>query len=116
MEVSTLDIIGLLHGLGISSKLKGFGYLVDIISNIIINNLDTFKMNEMYELLSHKYGSSCVTITKCVRESIEKSWNNGDIELIDKIFGYSLGYENKSPGNALFVNSVVDYLKHVVKN
>jgi hypothetical protein len=111
MMCCEFDIIGLLHGLGISSKLKGFGYLVDIIFDIISNNKNSFKMNDLYESLSLKYGSSCNNITKCIRESIEKSWNNGSVDLIEKVFGYSIGYDNSYPSNALFVNTVVYYLK-----
>ena len=88
MMCGEFDIIGLLHGLGMSSKLKGFRYLFDMICDIIFNN-----------------------ITKCIRESIEKSWNNGSVDLIEKVFGYSIGYDNCCPSNALFVNTVVDYLK-----
>ena len=111
MKCEGLYIIDLLHGLGISSKLKGFGYLFDMISDILFNNIDTFKMNDLYDSLSLKYGSSSNNITKCIRESIEKSWNNGSVDLIEKVFGYSIGYDNSCPTNALFVNTVVDYLR-----
>lgn len=111
MMCGEFDIIGLLHGLGMSSKLKGFRYLFDMICDIIFNNISSFKMNDLYESLSLKYGSSCNNITKCIRESIEKSWNNGSVDLIEKVFGYSIGYDNCCPSNALFVNTVVDYLK-----
>ncbi len=111
MSDISYKITMLLHGLGISSKLKGFGYLYDIIYYVIKNEHYNFKMCELYETLSHKYDSSCSNIIKCIRESIEKSWNNGSVELIEQVFGYSLGYDNDFPSNALFINTVVHYLK-----
>lgn len=105
------DIISLLHGLGFSSNLKGFRYLFDMISHILNERVVTFKMSEMYIYLSLKYDSSCTSITKCIKESIEKSWNKGNIDLIEKIFEYSIGFDNDYPSNSLFVNTIVDYLR-----
>lgn len=111
MVSKSFEITTLLHGLGVSSKLKGFSYLYDIIYDVISNEYNSFKMIELYRSLSQKYDSSCSNITKCIRESIEKSWNNGSVDLIEKVFGYSIGYDNNFPSNSLYVNTVVDYLR-----
>lgn len=111
MESERMKIMNLLHGLGISSKLKGFEYLLDIIEEATKQDAFNIKMKDYYEILSVKYNSKSNSIIKCIRESIEKSWNNGDITLIENIFGYSLGYDNDFPSNSLFVNTVVQYIK-----
>jgi hypothetical protein len=107
----TIDVTSLLHDLGFSSKLKGFGYLKDMIGKIIGDDIESFKMNELYEMISVKYNSTISSISKCVSEAISKAWINASQEMITLIFGYSVGYENDCPSNAMFVNSVIDYLK-----
>jgi len=106
-----LEIIKLLHELGFSSKLKGFNYLRDMINEVLHNDINSFKMNELYSFISIKYNSSINNVTKCIRESINKSWVNANRELTDLVFGYSTGYNNDCPTNSLFLNSIIDYMK-----
>ena len=109
--IEDLEVIRLLHELGFSSKLKGFSYLHCMISEIIFNKKDSYKMNELYKIVSDKYNSSINNVTKCIRDAIMKSWCNANIDLITTVFGYSIGYENNCPSNSLFVYTVIDYLK-----
>ena len=46
-----------------------------------------------------------------MRHAIEISWERGDVELMDDLFGHSVNFERSKPTNAEYLNTLADRMR-----
>ena len=105
-------VTDLLHTLGIPSNIKGFQYIRDGI--LILYNSEnpmTYITKEVYPELSRRYDSTPTRVERAIRHAIEISWNRGDMDLMDEIFGNSLNLNRDKPTNSEYITTIADRLK-----
>ena len=98
----------LLHNLGVPSNLKGYTYIVKAIELLIIKKEKN--LSKIYKEISIQYNTKISNIESSIRYAIEISWNRGDIDLIDKIFGYSIDISRVKPTNTEYITSIVEII------
>lgn len=105
-------ITDLLHSLGIPSHLRGFKYIRDGIL-LIYNSVHpiSYITKDIYPELSKKYDTTPSRIERAIRHAIEVSWNRGDVDLMDELFGNSLNINRDKPTNAEYLTTISDRLK-----
>lgn len=102
----------LLHNLGIPSHIKGYSYIRSSILMVYNNPNYVGKITkELYPKLSIKYNTSTKTIERSIRHAIEVSWNRGDLELMDQLFGHSIDAYKSKPTNSEFIVTIADKLR-----
>lgn len=111
---STLKIrlTKLLHELGVPSHIKGYDYIRDSVILLykdpkIIGGIT----KELYPEIADRYDTSVQRVERAIRHAIEVSWNRGDIDLMDEIFGHSVDIDKAKPTNSEFIATIADKLK-----
>ena len=105
----TKTISKLLHDLGMPSHIKGYQYIRDSIE-LMYNNPDTLGgiTKEVYPYIADKYNTTPSRVERAIRHAIEVSWNRGDYDLMEEIFGHSVDFDRAKPTNSEFLATVAD--------
>ncbi len=107
-----ISVTKLLHELGVPSHIKGYQYIREGIL-ILYNNPDIVGgiTKELYPEIAAKYDTSVSRVERAIRHAIEVSWNRGNLDLMEEIFGHSVDYDKAKPTNSEFIVTVADKLK-----
>ena len=107
-----ISVTKLLHGLGVPSHIKGYKYIREGIllmyeSPYIVGAIT----KELYPEIANKYDTTVSRVERAIRHAIEVSWNRGDIELMEEVFGHSVDYDRAKPTNSEFIVTLSDKLR-----
>jgi len=107
-----ISITKILHELGLPSHIKGYQYIREGIS-IIYNNPEIVGgiTKELYPEIAEKYDTTVSRVERAIRHAIEVSWNRGDWDLMEEIFGHSVDIDKAKPTNSEFIVTVADKLR-----
>lgn len=107
-----VTISKILHELGIPSHIKGYQYIRDAISMVYSNEgLIDGITKELYPELGKKYNASVTRVERAIRHAIEVSWNRGDWDLMEEIFGHSVDIDKAKPTNSEFIVTIADKMR-----
>ena len=107
-----LSITKVLHELGIPSHIKGYQYIREGIS-ILYERPETIGgiTKELYPELAKKFGTTVSRVERAIRHAIEVSWNRGNWNLMEEIFGCSVDIDKAKPTNSEFIVTIADKLR-----
>lgn len=107
-----VSITKILHELGIPSHIKGYQYIREGVS-IIFERPETIGgiTKELYPELASKFDTTVSRVERAIRHAIEVSWNRGDWELMEEIFGHSVDIDKAKPTNSEFIVTIADKLR-----
>ena len=109
LEVRVTNII---HDVGVPAHIKGYQYIREAIllaveNEEIINSITKV----LYPSLAKKYQTTPSRVERAIRHAIEVAWNRGQIEIHDKIFGYTVNSNKGKPTNSEFIAMIADKLR-----
>ena len=107
-----LRLTKLLHELGVPSHIKGYEYIREGIIELyndpsIIGGIT----KELYPDIANKFDTSVSRVERAIRHAIEVSWNRGNWELMEDIFGHSVDIDKAKPTNSEFIVTIADKLR-----
>lgn len=107
-----ISITKILHELGVPSHIKGYQYIREGISIIyerpeVIGGIT----KELYPDIASKFDTTVSRVERAIRHAIEVSWNRGDWDLMEEIFGHSVDIDKAKPTNSEFIVTVADKLR-----
>ena len=107
-----LKLTKLLHELGVPSHIKGYEYIREGIIELyndpsIIGGIT----KELYPDIANKFDTSVSRVERAIRHAIEVSWNRGNLDLMEEIFGHSVDIDRAKPTNSEFIVTLADKLK-----
>ncbi len=107
-----ISVTKILHELGVPSHIKGYQYIREGIM-LLYNNPDMIGgiTKELYPEIAMKYETTVSRVERAIRHAIEVSWNRGDWELMEDIFGHSVDIDKAKPTNSEFIVTVADKLR-----
>ena len=107
-----ISITRMLHELGMPSHIKGYQYIREGI-NMIYNNPDIIGgiTKELYPDIASKYDTTVSRVERAIRHAIEVSWNRGDLDYMEELFGHSVDIDKAKPTNSEFIVTVADKLR-----
>ena len=107
-----MSITKILHELGIPSHIKGYQYIREGVS-IIFERPETIGgiTKELYPELALKFDTTVSRVERAIRHAIEVSWNRGDWNLMEEIFGNSVDIDKAKPTNSEFMVTIADKLR-----
>ena len=105
-------ITKMLHELGIPSHIKGYQYIREAV-NIIFDNPSVIGgiTKELYPELAKKFNTTTSRVERAIRHAIEVSWNRGNLDFMEEIFGYSVDIDKAKPTNSEFMVTIADKLR-----
>lgn len=107
-----VSITKVLHELGIPSHIKGYQYIREAIG-IIFERPETIGgiTKELYPELADKFDTTVSRVERAIRHAIEVSWNRGNWDLMEDIFGHSVDIDKAKPTNSEFIVTIADKLR-----
>ncbi len=101
-----------LHELGVPSHIKGYQYIRESITLVYMDpELIGGITKELYPEVAKKYNTTVSRVERAIRHAIEVSWNRGNWELMEEIFGHSVDIDKAKPTNSEFIITVADKLR-----
>ncbi len=108
LEAVVTDII---HEIGVPAHIKGYQYLREAII-LTIHDMDMINAvtKVLYPEVAKKFGTTPSRVERAIRHAIEVAWDRGDIEVLQKFFGYTVSNIKGKPTNSEFIAMIADYL------
>ncbi len=105
-------VTDMLHNLGIPSHIRGYQFIKDGVLMVYKEkNSIAYITKDIYPQIALKYHTTPTRVERAIRHAIEISWNRGDINLMESIFGNSLNVNRDKPTNAEYITTLADRLK-----
>ena len=107
-----ISITKILHELGIPSHIKGYQYIREGVV-LVFDNPDMIGgiTKELYPELAQRFDTTVSRVERAIRHAIEVSWNRGNWDLMEEIFGNSVDIDRAKPTNSEFIVTVADKLR-----
>lgn len=106
------SISKLLHELGMPAHIKGYQYIREAISMVYDNpEIVGGITKELYPELAIKFDTTVSRVERAIRHAIEVSWNRGDWDLMEDVFGHSVDIDKAKPTNSEFIVTLADKLR-----
>jgi len=62
----------------------------------------------LYPAVANRFGTTPSRVERAIRHAIEVAWDRGDIETLQKYFGYTVSNIKGKPTNSEFVAMIAD--------
>lgn len=107
-----VSITKMLHELGMPSHIKGYQYIREGI--IMLYNRPEIVggiTKELYPDIASKFETTVSRVERAIRHAIEVSWNRGNWDFMEDIFGHSVDIDKAKPTNSEFIVTIADKLR-----
>lgn len=98
--------------LGIPAHLRGYQFLRSAVGMCVEDmELVGSVTKLLYPDLAKMYQTTDTKIERAIRNAIEVSWDRGNSDLFEELFGYSNTLEYTRPTNSEYIAVVADYIR-----
>lgn len=106
------EITSIIHEIGVPAHIKGYMYLREAIT-MVVNDMELLSAvtKELYPSIAKKFNTTASRVERAIRHAIEVAWGRGQIEAINKLFGYTVQNDKGKPTNSEFIAIIADNLR-----
>ncbi|CAI3244979.1 Stage 0 sporulation protein A [Clostridium neonatale] len=106
------EITNIIHEIGVPAHIKGYMYLREAIT-MVVNDMELLSAvtKELYPSIAKKYNTTASRVERAIRHAIEVAWGRGQVDAINKLFGYTIHTEKGKPTNSEFIAIIADKLR-----
>ncbi|NLL30429.1 MAG: sporulation transcription factor Spo0A [Clostridiales bacterium] len=106
------EITNIIHEIGVPAHIKGYMYLREAIT-MVVNDMELLSAvtKELYPSIAKKYNTTASRVERAIRHAIEVAWGRGQVDAINKLFGYTIHNEKGKPTNSEFIAIIADKLR-----
>ncbi len=98
--------------LGIPAHLRGYQFLRSAVGMCVEDmELVGSVTKLLYPDLAKMYQTTDTKIERAIRNAIEVSWDRGNSDLFEELFGYANTVEYTRPTNSEYIAVVADYIR-----
>ena len=107
-----IEITNIIHEIGVPAHIKGYMYLREAIT-MVVNDMELLSAvtKELYPSIAKKYNTTASRVERAIRHAIEVAWGRGQVDAINKLFGYTIHNEKGKPTNSEFIAIIADKLR-----
>ena len=105
------NVTAIIHEIGVPAHIKGYQYLREAII-MTVEDMDVINAvtKILYPEVARKFGTTASRVERAIRHAIEVAWDRGDIETLQKFFGYTVSNIKGKPTNSEFIAMIADCL------
>lgn len=101
-----------LHELGVPANIRGYIYLREAISMVTEEiQLLSGITKILYPMIGEQHDTTSSRVERAIRHAIEVAWSRGNIDAINKLFGFTVDHRRGKPTNSEFIAMVADRLR-----
>ncbi len=105
-------IAKILTELGFRCNVRGYYYIKNAIMLVLDDTNLLYNITKgLYLSVAEKHETTPSKVERDMRHSIERVWKEGNIELINKIFGYTISKDKGKPSNSEFISQIVNAMQ-----
>ena len=106
------EVTAIIHEIGVPAHIKGYQYLREAII-YTVNDMDAINAvtKVLYPAVARKFGTTASRVERAIRHAIEVAWDRGDLETLQKYFGYTVSNAKGKPTNSEFIAMISDRLQ-----
>ena len=105
-------VTSVIHEIGVPAHIKGYQYLREAIM-ITVRDMDVINAvtKVLYPEVAKRFATTPSRVERAIRHAIEVAWDRGDIETLQKYFGYTVNSAKGKPTNSEFIAMIADRLQ-----
>ncbi|WP_297233665.1 sporulation transcription factor Spo0A [uncultured Flavonifractor sp.] len=105
-------VTSIIHEIGVPAHIKGYQYLREAII-IAVGDMDVINAvtKILYPEVAKRFGTTASRVERAIRHAIEVAWDRGDLETLQKYFGYTVSNAKGKPTNSEFIAMIADRLQ-----
>ena len=104
-------VTSIIHEIGVPAHIKGYQYLREAIM-ITVEDMDVINAvtKVLYPEVAKRFNTTPSRVERAIRHAIEVAWDRGDLETLQKFFGYTVSNAKGKPTNSEFIAMIADRL------
>ncbi len=108
-EVTVTEI---LHQIGVPAHIKGYQFLRDAIL-LTMNEPDYINAvtKQLYPEIAKRNATTASRVERAIRHAIEVAWDRGDVDTLNRYFGYTIHNLRGKPTNSEFIAMISDKMR-----
>ena len=105
-------VTAIIHEIGVPAHIKGYQYLREAIL-IAVEDMDVINAvtKVLYPEVAKRFGTTASRVERAIRHAIEVAWDRGDLETLQRYFGYTVNSAKGKPTNSEFIAMIADRLQ-----
>ena len=109
-------VTGIIHEIGVPAHIKGYQYLREAII-IAVEDMDVINAitKVLYPQVAKTFQTTPSRVERAIRHAIEVAWDRGDLDTLQKFFGYTVSNTKGKPTNSEFIALIADKLQLQLK-
>ena len=106
------DVTEIIHEIGVPAHIKGYQYLREAIL-LAVEDMDVINAvtKVLYPEVARRFSTTPSRVERAIRHAIEVAWDWGDLETLQKYFGYTVNSAKGKPTNSEFIAMIADRLQ-----
>ena len=105
-------VTSIIHEVGVPAHIKGYQYVREAII-LAVQDMDVINAvtKVLYPEVARRYNTTPSRVERAVRHAIETAWDRGDLETLQRYFGYTVSGVKGKPTNSEFISMIADRLR-----
>jgi len=109
-------VTSMIHEIGVPAHIKGYQYLREAIM-IAVKDMDVINAitKILYPQVAKTFHTTPSRVERAIRHAIEVAWDRGDLDTLQRFFGYTVSNTKGKPTNSEFIALIADKLQLQLK-
>lgn len=105
-------VTSIIHEVGVPAHIKGYQYVREAII-LAVQDMDVINAvtKVLYPEVARRYNTTPSRVERAVRHAIETAWDRGDLETLQRYFGYTVSNTKGKPTNSEFIAMIADRIR-----
>ena len=105
-------VTSIIHEVGVPAHIKGYQYVREAIM-IAVEDMDVINSvtKVLYPEVAKRFATTPSRVERAIRHAIEVAWDRGDLETLQKFFGYTVSNSKGKPTNSEFIAMISDRIR-----
>ena len=110
-------VTSIIHEIGVPAHIKGYQYLREAII-IAVNDMEVINAitKVLYPQVAKTFQTTPSRVERAIRHAIEVAWDRGDLDTLQRFFGYTVSNTKGKPTNSEFIALIADKLQLQLKS
>ena len=115
-DLETL-VTNVIHEIGVPAHIKGYQYLREAIM-IAVGDMEVINAitKVLYPQVAKTFATTPSRVERAIRHAIEVAWDRGDLDTLQRFFGYTVSNTKGKPTNSEFIALIADRLQLQLRN
>ncbi len=112
MDNDELVVTEILHQIGVPAHIKGYQFLRDAIL-LTVDDPDYINAvtKRLYPEIAKRNATTASRVERAIRHAIEVAWDRGDVDTLNRYFGYTIHNLRGKPTNSEFIAMISDKMR-----